>query len=262
MMAARRGSSTKLYDTYLSRWKVFCASNRLHFLKPTISQALGFLQSLLQSGLGYSALNTARSALSAILLIPGVQSFGNHPDVVLFMKGAFNLKPTRPRYTSTWDSSVVLQFLERWAPASDISLEKLTMKLMVLILLITGQRPQLLTKLNLANMKESSDAFEFILEITDYKQGRVNYRPGAIILKQYPTNKKLCAFHYLKVYIQRTALLRHGYTLLFLTHKKPHRPVSQNSVTRWIKTVLQLAGIDITTFTAGSVRLASTSKAK
>jgi hypothetical protein len=44
--------------------------------------------------------------------------------------------------------------------------------------------------------------------------------------------------------------------------QKKHRPVSQNSVTRWLKTVLHLAGVDTSTFTAGSVRSASASKAK
>ena len=262
MMSGRRNTSTKLYDTYLTRWRNFCILHILDVLRPTLPQALSFLQSLVDSGLGYSAVNTARSALSAILLIPGVLSFGAHADVMLFMKGVFNLRPTRPRYTSTWDSSTVLNFLERWTPASELTLEKLTMKLMMLILLITGQRPQLLTKLDIARMKTTVDTFEFVLEITDYKQGRVNYKPGVIILKHYPANKRLCVFHYLQIYIQRTALLRREHTMLFLTHKKPHRPVSQNSVARWLKTVLHLAGVDTSTFTAGSVRSASASKAK
>lgn len=101
-----------------------------------------------------------------------------------------------------------------------------------------------------------------MLEITDFKQGCINYRPGAIILKQYPANKKLCAFHYMSVYRQRTALLRREYSELFITHKKPHRPVSQNTVTRWVKYVLQTAGVDTCTFTAGSTRSAAASKAK
>jgi integrase len=262
MMLARRESSTRLYDTYIARWKLFCAGLGLDFLEPDIPHALQFLQNLLDQGLGYSVVNTARSALSAIILTKNGLTFGSQPDVILFMKGAFNMRPTKPRYTSTWDTSQVLTFLETWIPASEISLEKLTLKLMVLILLITGQRPQLLTKLDISNMKTGDDYYEFFLSITDFKQGRIGYKPGPIRLKQYVANRRLCVFQYLSYYLQRTALLRKDYTALFLTYKKPHRPVSQNSVSRWIKNVLQLAGIDISTFSAGSTRSAAASKVR
>jgi site-specific recombinase XerD len=90
----------------------------------------------------------------------------------------------------------------------------------------------------------------------------VNYRPNAIVLKQFAQNKKLCIFHYLATYLQRTAILRHDHTQLILAYKKPHHPVSQNTITRWIKQALQSAGVDVSTFTAGSTRAAATSKAK
>ena len=227
----------------------------------SVPQGLDFLQSLLDGGLGYSALNTARSALSAVLILPQNVPFGSQNEVKLFMKGAFNQKTPTPRYVSTWDPSQVLKFLESWTPASDLSLEKLTIKTILLILLVTGQRTQIITSLDLNSMKKSSDSFEFAIKLTDLKQGRANYKPKAILLKQYETNKKLCIFHYLSIYLQRTALLRKSFTKVFLTTKKPHRPVSKNSVSRWVKNLLGLAGIDTNIFSAGSTRAAATSKA-
>jgi integrase len=262
MLMARRPSSIKLYTTYTSRWQNFCSARDWDCIYATIQQGLIFLQSLLESGTGYSVLNTARSSLSAIIILPNGKSFGSDPAVVLFMKGVFNIKPTRPRYVTTWDPTQVLAFLETWSTADTISLEKLTLKLLVLILLITGQRPQILPNLNLSNMKVGSNFYEFILNALDLKQGRPNFKPVTILLRSYPANKKLCVVHYLGVYLQRTALIRKGQQQLLLSYKKPHAKASSNTISRWIRQVLTAAGIDVATFSAGSTRAASTSKAR
>ena len=262
MLKAKRASSLKLYETYSRRWLDFCSQHHYHCIYASIAQALGFLQHLLDEGLGYSALNTARSTLSAFILLPTGTPFGSDPDVKIFMRGAFNTAPPTPKYTATWDPATVLSFLETWSPAQDLSLEKLTIKLIVLILLVTGQRTQIISALDLKNMKKGSDVFNFAIPLSDLKQGRANYKPCSISLKQYDQNKRLCIFHYLTVYIQRTALLRKAHTRLILTTKKPFRPASKNTISRWVKHLLHLAGVDTTVFSAGSTRSASTSKAK
>jgi integrase len=262
ILKAKRASSLKLYESYTGRWIKFCRQHSVPPIYASVAQGLSFLQTLVDEGLGYSVLNTARSALSAVIVLPTGISFGSNNDVKLFMKGVFNLKPTVPKYVSTWDPSKVLCFLETWTPASELSFDKLTMKLLVLILLVTGQRPQVLSGLDLLNMKKGPTSFEFALHLTDLKQGRANYRPLSILLKHYPANKRLCVFHYLSTYIQRTALLCKDHTKLILTTRKPFRPASKNSISRWVKELLTLAGIDTTVFSAGSVRSAATSKAK
>ena len=262
MMMARRSTSLKLYSTYLSRWHSFCKDKHWDHIHASVQQGLAFLQYLLTLGLGYSVINTARSALSALIILPSGSTFGSHTDVMLFMRGVFNIKPIQPKYVSTWDPTQVLNFLESWNPASAISLEKLTLKVVVLILLVTGQRPQIVHKLNITNLKTGTDTHEFALELTDFKQGRVNYKPNTILLRAYPPNKRLCVFHYLSIYLQRTALLRKDNTQMILAFKRPYKPASPNTISRWIKCVLQQAGVDVETFSAGSTRSASTSKAR
>jgi len=46
-----------------------------------------------------------------------------------------------------------------------------------------------------------------------------------------------------------------------LSHRKPHNPVAVSTVSRWIKEVLSLAGIDVSYFKGHSTRSASSSKA-
>ena len=84
-------------------------------------------------------MNTARSGLFTILRISNV-AFDIHPNVKIFIKGVYNQNPLQLRYIQIWDTSVVVNLLQSWFPASKLSLVKLTKKLVVLILLVTQVR--------------------------------------------------------------------------------------------------------------------------
>ena len=56
--------------------------------------------------------------------------------------------------------------------------------------------------------------------------------------------------------------MRHGHQKLLVSYQKPHRPVSKDTVSRWLNHELKLAGIDTATFGAHNTRAASTSAAK
>ena len=55
-------------------------------MSPTLPEACSFLTELADRGLGYSAINTARSALSAMLPTYDGKSFGTAPAVVLLCR--------------------------------------------------------------------------------------------------------------------------------------------------------------------------------
>ena len=73
---------------------------------PPVEEVLHFLTELFEASCGYSALNTARSALSTFIVLPGNMSL-----VTRFMKGVFQSRPTFPKYTEIWDLNVVLCYL-------------------------------------------------------------------------------------------------------------------------------------------------------
>jgi hypothetical protein len=81
-------------------------------------------------------------------------------------------------------------------------------------------------------------------------------------LRKFPTNPKLCILKYLTTYLERTALLRNNIKPFLITTTKPYRVASANTISRWLKTVLSEANIDVEQFSAGSSRAASTSAAK
>ncbi len=263
MVQARRNTSTKLYESYIRKWNFYCTTHHINSNSATVTQGLDFLAELFNEGTrGYSALNTARSALSLVIILPGGVSFGKHPDVVQFMKGVYNMKPSVPRYIDTWNPDTVLTLLAKWSPAHRLSLQLLTYKTIVLILLVTGQRPQIIPNLSVEKMDIGGSSYKFQLSHTQVKQGRQNYKVEPLVLKKYAPNKHLCVYHYLSAYLERTITIRGKVKSVFLTTRRPFVTPSTDTVGRWVKKVLRHSGVNTHTYGAGSTRAASTSKAK
>ena len=68
----------------------------------SVETGVNFLAKLYQTGVGYSAINSARCALSTCILIGGCKSFGSHPLVCRFVRGVFESRPALPKYSETW----------------------------------------------------------------------------------------------------------------------------------------------------------------
>ena len=64
-----------------------------------------------------------------------------------------------------------------------------------------------------------------------------------------------------KAYLAETSSVRGDISALFITSRKPFRPVSRATISRWVKIAMQYAGIDVNLFAPGSTRGASSTKA-
>ena len=177
------------------------------------------------------------------------------------MKGIFKNNPPAPRYHTTWDLSPVLSYLSSLSKPNQSSLKTLTLKLAMLIALVSAQRGQSLHMLDIQFMKERDSFFEFALP-EHIKQSRPGYKVPSVLLQAFPADQSLCVFTHLKDYLQRTKCLRGTETKLFISHAKPHHRASRDTISRWIRSVMAEAGIDVTTFKPHSTRAAAASKAK
>jgi hypothetical protein len=92
------------------------------------------------------------------------------------------------------------------------------------------------------------------------KQTKPGVHVKPLELEAFPSEEKLCVVSHLQKYLEVTESLRQGKEL-FVSFVKPHSSVSRDTISRWIKTVLELAGVDVTRFSAHSTRGASTSAA-
>lgn len=73
------------------------------------------------------------------------------------MKGVYQLKPALPRYHEICDVDCVLTYLKTLTPVNTLSLRFLSYKLLVLLLLLTGQRVQTVHKLTIDDIKLTDD---------------------------------------------------------------------------------------------------------
>ena len=108
----------KQYEIHLKRRDTYCSKLGVSPQFASIANGLNFLSECYEQGYSYSALNTARSALSTVIMLPSTNTFGSHPLVVRLLKGVFNKRPSLPRYTPTWDINIVPTYLEEISPQS------------------------------------------------------------------------------------------------------------------------------------------------
>lgn len=219
-----------------------------------------FLDLLFSQGKSYSTINTARSSLSCFLTNSNGLTIGNSAIVKRFMKGVFELKPPIPRYNFIWDVSVVLSFLGNYFPNEDLSLKVLSYKCAMLLALSSMQRVQTLHVINVENIEFTND-FVFIPIYKLLKQSRAKNYKFVVTLKPYYENRATCPVHTLREYVDRTKPLRKC-SQLFISFSRPHLPVSKSTLSRWIKTVMEEAGIDASIFKTHSTRAASSSSAR
>ena len=187
-------------------------------------------------------------------------SVGNHPLICRFLKGTFNLRPPRPRYKDTWDVSIVFNYLQKMSLARALNLKQLRQKLCLLIALVSAQRAKTLHSLNLENIKlRQNSATFYVADLL--KKSRPGCHGLTLKFKAYPPDRRLGVVHYLRAYIKRTEIIRNDERRLFISYTKPHRMVSSQTISRWIKTLLSAAGIDTSIYKPHSTRSATTSAA-
>ena len=212
-----------------------------------------------RSGLGYSSINTIRSAISAVASIDG-QPAGQHPLVRRFLKSVFQQRPALPRYNSTWDPNIVLDYLKTLGPNRLLTVLQLSRKLAFLMLLLSGHRCQLLHLLDTRNMDLTTSTAKF--KIGDLlKTTRPGHHMSEVSFRAYAPDRRLCILTALTAYLRRTLESRGAVTQLFITSKPPYRAASRDSLRRWIRQLMVAAGIDINMFAPHSIRSAVTSKA-
>lgn len=183
--------------------------------------------------------------------------FGQLDPVKRLMTGFFNMNPPLPRYSHIWDVNLVLVYLKSLFPLEDLSLKDLTLKLTMLLALVTGQRIQTLSLLDLKYCTRGRDVVFSFTELL--KHSRVGKPTPTVRITPY-ADKALCVVETLNLYIERTKSLRSSSRLL-ISFVKPHSVVSRDTLSRWLRTVMATSGINTEQFKAHSCRSATHSKA-
>ena len=151
---------------------------------------------------------------------------GNHPLVNRFLRGVFNLRPSTPRYATTWDVKFVLQKIRRVEPLHSLTLKDLSLKLVMLMAMTQAARIQTLHLLLLVNIAFGEETVSVLLG-DNIKQCRPKFNVRNIVFKAYPQDYRLCVVRTMKEYIERTERLRtesgNADGRLIISYIKPHR---------------------------------------
>ena len=258
-MSSWRSSTQKQYATYIKRWFDYCTEHEYNPFDSPVNIAVQFLTSLYEHGLSYSCINTARSALSCIFqLTNNDNSFGDLPIVRRFMRGIFQLRPALPKYNAVWNVHKVFDFIRSCQTIDQLSLKDLTLRLTFLLCLLSAQRRQTIKALRIDNMDITPSAYIFPI-VTMLKQSRPGFHQEPIRYEKYVADPRLCIYSHLKEYIARTKVIRGDTLQLLISHSRPHHAASSETISRWCKQFLGLAGIDTAKYKGHSTRAASTS---
>ena len=137
------------------------------------------------------------------------------------MSGVFNRKPTFPRYAETWDPQIVLNHLKGYPDIKEMTLKQLTLKMTMIMALVTAQRTQTLKLLSIEDMQVKPGEYSFqitsLLKQTSASGGRHRHLQP-VIFKKYDHDKSLCVLSLLEEYIARTVKLRGSCSQLLLCH--------------------------------------------
>ena len=219
------------------------------------------------SGNDYSgeALNSFRSAIAYFTKLD-FPNLGHNVAIARLFSSFYQQRPSFFKYLVTWDVGLVLKYLATWHPPLDLSLKKLTLKTVALIALTSSDRAQTIHALRVDRVNISPHGLEFV--IYDILKTTRRGQPPRVVTCVKWDAEELDVALYVQKYMDRTVPLRWRAVKkglgkpvqLFLSHKSG-LPVAKSTISRWIKEVMSLAGIDTSTFAPGSTRGASVSAA-
>ena len=225
--AGWRKETNTAYQSGWTKWSGWCSARNLNPLSCSVHFFLDFLTELFDSGLQHRTINVIRSAVSMTHEhVEGVP-IGQHPMVTRLMKGVYNLRPPRPRYTYTWDADMVIQYLERMGDNADLALKNLSQKLVLLMALATASRTSELQALDLRFRVYRPNGVLFRLKgIT--KTQSTGSPPKERFFGAFP-KKRLCVVECLRAYETMTAghrNLQSEAQPLFLSYIRPFKPAT------------------------------------
>lgn len=255
MLNAIRSSTQKQYSVYINKFLHYCQNTNITLASITEITIINFLQTLYDNGCGYSVINTANSAICYVLSVLG---FPLTSTIMLtkFKKGIFNLRPSLPRYTATWNPQIVLDY---FSSNNDSSMQFVAYKAVVLLALASCCRVSTIHSIKYCDMLFDDD--KVFIQLNELqKQSRPGYHQSGMELQRF-ANKDHCVVEALEQYLTLTKSIREQLstiTNLFITTSKPYKNASKDTLARWIKTTLHKAGVP-TEYTAHSTRSAATS---
>ena len=142
-------STLKQYESCFKKWWKFCSKNKVNPFQNDVPIVIRFLTDVfINERLSSSSIGCYRSALALII----GSELASDSRMTRFITGVQKLRPSMPRYDSTWNPKIVLDLFLSW----DCN-DKLTITLLALV---TGHRMQTFSLIKIENIPCYEDSLE------------------------------------------------------------------------------------------------------
>ena len=242
-----------------ARW---CCERDSDPISCPLGEVVNFLADLYEQGYQYRSINSYRSAILSVHEKIYGYEVGQHPMVSRLLKGIFHERPPQPGYCETWDVSKVTAYIESKGENDTLPLSELTQKTVMLLALTRPSRSADLSQLDLRFRRYLPEGVSF-QQTKLAKQSRQSKPVAEFFFLAFMANPLLCPVVTLRAYEGRTKEFRReeGSNPLFLTTIRLHNVASSSTIARWLKSILEKAGVDTSIFKAHSVRGAAVTAA-
>ena len=244
LSASWRSGTRKDYSCKFRKFSSWCHSRQIDPYSASLTECANFLSDLYDEGLKYNTIAGYRSMLSSVL--PSINNIpvGQHPNIIRILKGVFNGRPPEHKLIPEWDLRIVLQMLKE-APFEPMNLARLkyvTWKLVFLIAITSFRRCSDLQSLCIGELSVNIQKHDITFKRHGLsKQDRQNHQSKTIFIPTFKDNKLLDPKRTLFWYLKRTDSLRGEERKLFLSYIKPHRPISAQTISKWIVNTIKKA---------------------
>ena len=246
-----RGSTKTKYKCIVKKWTAYCTDLGISTTATTNTFA-NFMASEFDRRLSYSYIKGYTAPLA--MYTKGI----DWTTIKKLKKGMHNVRPPQPKYCIIWDINIVLTWLS--AMRTD-TLMLLSQKVTTLLMLLSGNRVNMLTHMKMTSMVMTEEEVTFTFD-APLKHTREGVKGDIMTYRAYP-EKSLCPVHAISEYIEKRGELCADPHLFITTKPRNggHNPAHHDTLARWIKGMLEAAGVDTQKFQAHSCRAASTSAA-
>ena len=256
-----RKSSRNIYE---SKWKTFCGwATENDILKPekaSVPELANFLNYLfVVRKLQVSTIVGYRAAISRVLRLADNRDLRNDPYLNALMTNFSNERPKNSKMYPSWDLAIVLKSLMKapYEPLGSASLEHVTMKTLLLLLLASGCRRSEIHALSVKNVLFIEDKSVVLTPNPKFKAKNFNVKTGKgafigfkieslddFVGPDLREDASLCPVRCLKEYLERTKVKRKGISDLFITFsvKGLVKAAHPNTLSSWVKGVIAYDG--------------------
>lgn len=249
-------STLKQYEGSLKKWVLFAREKDYNIFDPSSANIIEFLTKSFNEKASYGTLNSSRSAISLIIK----KDISKDVLISRFFKGIFKRRPTTPKYSTTWDTEQVLEYIEKLDSIKDQKLKVVSEIAATLLILVTAHRLQTISVIKIDHLNKTSSGLQ--IKIPDLiKTSKPGKNQPVLTIPFFKKRPKLCVASIILHYLKLTESIRGESKNLFLSTKKPHKPVSPQTIGHWIKSLLSKAGVDTKEFSAYSTKHAAVSTA-